>query len=252
MLTGGVDQVYSRTETAGTHSVVRDGLGSTLALLDSSGTTQTEYTYEPFGNTSSGGAASTNSSQYTGRENDGTGLYYYRARYYSPTLQRFISEDPIGFAGGDLNLYAYVSNSPCNATDPTGEWALVVGCVSGIAFTIIFNWFFGRKTTWWEIGISCAVGAFMSGIAPRIVRGFKAAWKWSPNPKPPPNYPKPPNWKPDWEWRYPEGLAEKGPRWFEPNGAEWRYHFPDKWHPRGHWDYNPWTHASSPWQNIFD
>jgi RHS repeat-associated protein len=40
---------------------------------------------------------SANPAQYTGRENDGTGLYYYRGRYYSPTLQRFASQDPLGF-----------------------------------------------------------------------------------------------------------------------------------------------------------
>lgn len=48
--------------------------------------------------------------------------YYYRARYYSPTLQRFISEDPIGFRGG-INKYAYVGNSPIIHRDPEGlEW----------------------------------------------------------------------------------------------------------------------------------
>lgn len=57
--------------------------------------------------------------QFTGRENDGTGLYYYRARYFSPTLQRFISEDPIKFAGG-LNLYSYVENNPIMDSDPFG------------------------------------------------------------------------------------------------------------------------------------
>lgn len=50
----------------------------------------------------------------------GTGLYYYRARYYSPTLKRFISEDPIGFSSGDVNFYAYVGNSPTNFIDPLG------------------------------------------------------------------------------------------------------------------------------------
>lgn len=56
----------------------------------------------------------------TGRENDGTGLYYYRARYYSPTMQRFVSEDPIRFLSGDFNLYAYVGNNPLLFIDPFG------------------------------------------------------------------------------------------------------------------------------------
>src|SRR5207249_7185261 len=46
---------------------------------------------------------------------------YSWARYYHPGLQRFVSEDPIGFAGGDVNLYSYVANRPTFATDPTGE-----------------------------------------------------------------------------------------------------------------------------------
>jgi len=45
---------------------------------------------------------------------------YYRARYYNPTFGRFVSEDPIGFAGGQANLYAYVFNSPTNFIDPFG------------------------------------------------------------------------------------------------------------------------------------
>jgi RHS repeat-associated protein len=81
---------------------------------------QTEYTYEPFGRTSSSGASDGNTFQYTGRENDGTGLYHYRARSYSPALHRFVSEDPLGFAAGDPNLYAYVFNSPTTYTDPLG------------------------------------------------------------------------------------------------------------------------------------
>jgi len=67
-------------------------------------------------------AASGNEFQYTGRENDGSGLYYYRARYYHPGLQSFISEDPIGFAGGDFNVYAYVRDNPSSFTDPIGRW----------------------------------------------------------------------------------------------------------------------------------
>jgi len=47
-------------------------------------------------------------------------LYYMRARYYDPVIGRFISEDPIGFEGGDVNLYAYVGNNPMNFVDPEG------------------------------------------------------------------------------------------------------------------------------------
>ncbi len=119
LLNAGLDQLLVRSETSGSSNLIADRLGSTLALTDSSGALQTEYTYSPFGETTSSGAANGNRSQYTGRENDGTGLYFYRARYYSPTLHRFVSEDPIGFAAGP-NFYAYAANSPTNFTDPFG------------------------------------------------------------------------------------------------------------------------------------
>jgi RHS repeat-associated protein len=117
----GIDETLLRTDAAGPRSFLTDGLGSTLALTDSAGLVQGEYTYEPFGKTTATGIASTNAFKYTGREDDGTGLYYYRARYYHPALQRLVSEDPIGFNGGDVNLYAYVFNDPVNFVDPTGE-----------------------------------------------------------------------------------------------------------------------------------
>jgi RHS repeat-associated protein len=115
-----IDEYLTRTDAAGTRAFLTDVQGSTVALTDTTGTVQTEYTFDPFGNTSVTGTSSSNSFQYTGRENDGTGLYYYRARYYSSIFQRFISNDPIGFDGGDYNLYAYVGNNPINGKDPTG------------------------------------------------------------------------------------------------------------------------------------
>jgi len=118
-LASGLDEFFMRTDSAGARALLPDLLGSTVALADSSGIVQTQYTYEPFGNTTFSGQTSANPFQFTGRENDGTGLYYYRARYYSPTFGRFISEDPIEFEGGP-NLYAYVDNSPTNWQDPSG------------------------------------------------------------------------------------------------------------------------------------
>jgi len=63
--------------------------------------------------------------QYTGSENDNTDLYYYRARYYSPELQRFISEDPIGLLGG-INFFIYVGNNSVNSKDPFGLWEFCI------------------------------------------------------------------------------------------------------------------------------
>ncbi|MFZ0659437.1 MAG: RHS repeat-associated core domain-containing protein, partial [Candidatus Binataceae bacterium] len=121
LLTGlGIDQYLERTDSAGARDFITDILGNTLALSDASGTLQTTYTYDPFGNTTSAGASNTSSFQFTGRENDGTGLYFYRARYYNPMYQRFIAQDPLGFAGGDLDLYGYVHQDPVNHTDPSG------------------------------------------------------------------------------------------------------------------------------------
>ncbi|HWC02779.1 MAG TPA: RHS repeat-associated core domain-containing protein [Methylomirabilota bacterium] len=74
----------------------------------------------PFGTTTSTGQSNANPSKFTGREDDGTGLYYYRARYYHPGLHRFIREDPLRFLGGESNFYAYVGTSPLNAADPLG------------------------------------------------------------------------------------------------------------------------------------
>lgn len=130
-----VDAIFARTDSTGTKYFLNDALGSTLALTSSAGAVQTTYTYEPYGNTTAAGTSSTNAFQYTGRENDGTGLYFYRARYYKPGFERFISEDPfgdysqqsyylsaivpLGFAGG-VNRYAYVGDNPSEFIDPFG------------------------------------------------------------------------------------------------------------------------------------
>jgi RHS repeat-associated protein len=120
MLTGKIDEVFTRTDSAGAHHFLSDALHSPFGLTNASGTLETQYTYEPFGLTSVSGTTGSNVSQFTGRENDNTGLYYFRARYYSPLFQRFISEDPIRFCGGDTNFYAYVKNRPLTAFDPLG------------------------------------------------------------------------------------------------------------------------------------
>jgi RHS repeat-associated protein len=71
------------------------------------------------------GAATNNDYAYTGRENDGLGDYYYRARYYNPNTGRFISEDPLGFGGG-INKYVYVHDDPLDLIDRFGLATTVI------------------------------------------------------------------------------------------------------------------------------
>jgi RHS repeat-associated protein len=117
LLTGGIDETFTRADSSGTFIPLQDALGSTIALVDANGNLTTQYSYDPFGNTTVSGAANSNAFQYTGRENDGNGLYFYRARYYSPVLGRFVNEDP---AGSGLNSYAYADGDPIDFSDPLG------------------------------------------------------------------------------------------------------------------------------------
>ena len=166
-----MDEVFTRTDSAGARNFLADALGGTLALSDWTGTLQTQYTYEPFGNTVASGFGSANPYQYTGRENDGTGLYFYRARYYNPVLQRFITEDPAGFAGG-INTYAYARGNPVSYADPFGLWTGSVG----VSVSWTFPWGFtssgaagfafdgqGHFGSYWGTGVGVGAGAKASG-----------------------------------------------------------------------------------------
>jgi len=142
-----IDEYFTRIDSSGNVStLITDALGSTVGLAGPAGTIATSYTYQPFGATTSAGTSDSNSYQFTGRENDGTGLYYYRARYYSPLLSRLISQDPIELlrlehpiVGGTFaiptklrlnnvvgpksdsrNLFIYSLDNPVNFKDPSG------------------------------------------------------------------------------------------------------------------------------------
>ncbi len=163
ILSGGIDEIFKRTDSSGSWSPLFDGLGSALSLTDANGATQTQYTYGAFGQSTTNGADSNNSAQYTGRENDGTGLQYNRARYYSPTLQRFISEDPLGFGGGDINLYAYTGNSPTNFADPSG---LSVGGVNGRLRSIAQRKLNTDYMLGWSANFAAGMGDRLTSLVP--------------------------------------------------------------------------------------
>jgi RHS repeat-associated protein len=118
LFTSGPSSGSGAADPANSRSYLTDDLNSVIAQHNaaSTGGIANSYGYSPYGeSTTVGPDATGNMSQYTSRENDATGLLYYRARYYDPVLKRFISSDPIGLAGGDE--YVVVQHSLCNFLD---------------------------------------------------------------------------------------------------------------------------------------
>jgi RHS repeat-associated protein len=116
----GVDEPIEMTRGGSTVYYTMDGLGSVRNLTNSTQTIVEQYDYDSFGNLAAPPITG-NPYTYTSREYDPeTGLLFYRARYYDPAIGRFITADPIGFDGGDVNFYAYVFNNPVNWVDPWG------------------------------------------------------------------------------------------------------------------------------------
>jgi RHS repeat-associated protein len=130
LLTGlNIDEAIARYASTGRSTQLTDQLGSVIRQIDEAESTQSQTAYSPYGEAQTTGDDQGNSTEYTGRENDDTGLYFYRARYFDPVLKRWISEDPIGTAGG-VNTYAYVENDPLNQIDPLGLMGSGVGSIT--------------------------------------------------------------------------------------------------------------------------
>lgn len=114
-----IDEILKMERGSETYYYFQDGIGSVVNLSNSIGDVVESYTYDVYG-LPNGISSVGNPHLFTGREYEvQLGLYYYRARYYSPQIGRFLSLDPIRFLGG-VNFYKYVDNNPVIFLDPYG------------------------------------------------------------------------------------------------------------------------------------
>lgn len=221
---GGVDQWFSRSRAGVTDTTLTDALGSPVALGRADGTFGARYSFDPFGKPGVTGDTRGADLSFTGRQDDGTGLLHYRARYYSPAQQRFVSEDPIGLNGGD-NLYGYTENSPTNLVDPSGNNPLIAGCVGGAARGALMNYveqlLSGQKV---NLGMDGGIaGAIVEGCLMGVLGGLAAiagrGWKVGQDVYKPTRLGKEPSWSTvrSRYWKNEAARAGNGGQYSKPN-----------------------------------
>jgi len=147
--------LISREDSSGKRNTYHyDSRGSTVALTDSTGLTTDRYAYDPYGKVVGRTGSTINPFTYNARDgvfDDGNGLYFMRARYYEPTLMRFVQKDQT-FSGNlmdtqSLNRHAYAKGNPVQYVDPNGDiivTTIVVGFTIGVLTEIAFDWATGE------------------------------------------------------------------------------------------------------------
>jgi RHS repeat-associated protein len=113
--------LVSQVSGANTYYYLSDGLGSTMAMVDGSGTVVKTYGYDVYGKVTSSSGSVANEFDFAGQQTDPTGLQYLRARYYDTETGRFLSRDPLSASPGWIGQpFAYGSANPALMTDPLG------------------------------------------------------------------------------------------------------------------------------------
>jgi len=174
---------------------LQDANWNTTALVNTSGTIQERYTYTPFGQvTFRDGSGFTLSSSakdwvflHQGGERIAAGDYEFRNRVYSPSLGRWLSNDPLGFEAGDQNWYRYVGNGPVNGLDSNGLEKKEIGGM-WFEFPAFGNWkqikiwffnYFGQNSKQECLGkVPICKKADLPLLAPAIATGCTGAKGW--------------------------------------------------------------------------
>lgn len=145
-----LDEVLISVDSSGTRTYHHaDHIGSIVATTNASGAVVNRFAYSPFGESTS---VTSSMHGYTGQRFDSEiGLYYYKARYYSPSLGRFLQPDPVGYLDG-LNQYSYTGNNPLNSIDPmglSGISPLKATVYFGETIELTYSGMHGSQTTWY-------------------------------------------------------------------------------------------------------
>jgi len=118
----GIDEPIAMARSGVIYYYGVDGLGSANLVTNAAGVVQDSYLYDAWGQTRTQTGSLANPFGYTAREFGEAGTLFYRARYYQPSIGRFLSEEPgISTLGVFAQLYPYVGNSPVAYVDPDGE-----------------------------------------------------------------------------------------------------------------------------------
>ncbi len=135
------------TNASGTYRIYSDHLGSPRVVVDTAtGSIAQRIDYDEFGNITQDTNPGFQPFGFAGGIYDAdTGLTRFGARGYDAYTGRWTAKDPIGFAGGDTNLYGYVLNDPVNWVDPSGEVIFVPIAIIGIHVVAIAVSYVGLK-----------------------------------------------------------------------------------------------------------
>jgi len=158
----GSQRIAAKDSTGALRFYHGDHLGSSNVITDVTGTVVELAEYTPYGSLNRREGSANVPHKFTGQRLDAsTGLYFYNARYYDPTLGRFISPDPFVQDPSDpqtLNRYTYCRNNPINFADPTGHFWFIIAAI--VEFVV------AHAT---EIAIAAATTAAASAISNRLM-----------------------------------------------------------------------------------